>query len=33
MIEVHKLLNMFLNFVSIEIIVPMYFEIQGLERH
>ena len=33
MIEVHILLNMFLNFISSEIIPPTYFEIQGFERH
>ena len=32
MIEVHILLNMFLNFISSEIILPKYFEIQGFER-
>ena len=32
MSEVHMLLNMFLNFISSEIILPTYFEIQGLER-
>ena len=31
--EVHILLNMFLNFISSEIILPTYFEIQGFERH
>ena len=33
MIEVHILLNMFLNVISCEIILPMYFEIPGFERH
>ena len=33
MIRVHVLLNMYLNFVSSEIILPTYFEIQGFERH
>ena len=40
MIEVHILLNMFLNviyceinIISCEIILPMYFEIRGFERH
>ena len=33
MIEVHILLNMFLNFISSEIILPTYFVIQGFERH
>ena len=33
MIRVHVLLNMFLNFISSEIILPTYFEIQGFERH
>ena len=32
MIEVHILLNMFLNFISCEIILPTYFDIQGFER-
>ena len=31
--EVHILLNMFLNFISSEIILAKYFEIQGFERH
>ena len=29
MIEVHILLNMFLYFISSEIIIPSYFESQG----
>ena len=29
MIEVHILLNMFLNFISGEIILPTYFEFKG----
>ena len=33
MIEVHILLNMFLNVISCEIILPIYFEIRGFERH
>ena len=33
MIQVHVLLNMFLNFISSEMILPTYFEIQGFERH
>ena len=33
MIQVHVLLNMFLNFIFREIILPTYFEIQGFERH
>ena len=33
MIRVHVLLNMFLNFISSEMILPTYFEIQGFERH
>ena len=31
MTEVHILLNMFLNVISCEIILPMYFEIRGFE--
>ena len=30
MTEVHILLNMVLNVISCEIILPMYFEIRGL---
>ena len=33
MIEVHILLNMFLNIISREIILSMYFKIRGFERH
>ena len=33
MIEVPILLNMFLNFIFSEIIIPAYFEIQGFEHH
>ena len=33
MIEVHILLNMFLTVISCEIILPVYFEIRGFERH
>ena len=32
MIQVHVLLNMFLDFISSEIILSTYFEIQGFER-
>ena len=32
MIEVHILLNMFLNVISCEIRLPIYFEIWGFER-
>ena len=31
MIEVHILLNMFLNFISYEIILPMYFDMREFE--
>ena len=33
MTEVHNLLNMFLNFISSEMILPTYFAIQGFEHH
>ena len=33
MIEVHILLNIFLNFISSEIILPTYFQIQEFEHH
>ena len=33
MIEVHIILNMFLNIISCEIILPMYFEVRGFKRH
>ena len=33
MIEVHTLLDMFLNFISSEIIFSTYFVIQGFEGH
>ena len=32
MIQVNILLNMFLNFISSEVILPTYFAIQGFER-
>ena len=31
--SVHVLLNMFLNFISSEVILLMYFEIQGFQRN
>ena len=33
MIEAHILLKIFLNIISCEINLPMYFEIRGFDRH